>query len=112
MSQETPAQRAAEAQDAIMQEKTAVELLAFGDLELEQVWDNARDSIDGTAEIALKTTVKIAVSAAGIGRAKIKADRLLTWVNNKGEVCSNYKPEESSPVKFELNPDLLNMGDR
>lgn len=107
---ETPAQMAEDAQDAIMKEKTTVELLAFGDLELEQVWDNARDSIDGTAEIALKTTAKITVSAAGIGRAKIKADRLLTWVNNKGEVCSNYKPEESSPVKFELNPDLLNIG--
>ena len=54
MSQETPGQRAAATRAAIMNEKQANELVAFGELPLEHAWNNARDSINGTAEITLK----------------------------------------------------------
>lgn len=111
MAQETPAQRAAEIKAAIMQEKTANELIAFAALNLEQTWDNARDSLNGTAEITLKTTVKIAVSAAGCVRVKAKAERESKWIDNTGEENTKYFPSETDePVKCDLNSALLDIG--
>lgn len=111
MAQETPAQRAAEIKTAIMNEKQANEMIAFAALNLEQTWNNARDSINGTAEITLKSTVKITVSAAGCVRVRAKAERETQWIDNTEEKNTKYfQSETDEPVKCDLNSALLNIG--
>lgn len=111
MAQETPAQRAAEIKTAIMNEKQANELQAFGKLELERAWNNARDSISNTSKIKLETTVTIAISGAGCTASTVKAEKTMTWTDHTGKEISEYtKFESDEPLKSDLNPDLLNLG--
>lgn len=105
--------RAAEIKTAIMNEKQANELQAFGKLELERAWDNARDSISNTAKIKLETTVVIAISGAGCIASTVKAEKTMIWTDNTGKEISEYtKFESDEPLKSDLNPDLLNIGGR